>query len=77
MTPSVTLDTGALIGIERGTRRMQAPLDGAGAVGATFNIPAGVLAQARPASSNCPMSRLLHSMRSEPEQLVSCALAVM
>ena len=46
MAPSVTLDTGALIGIERGTRRMQALLDEAGAVGATFNVPAGVLAQA-------------------------------
>ncbi|HEY5302846.1 MAG TPA: hypothetical protein VIJ86_02175 [Acidimicrobiales bacterium] len=46
MTPSVTLDTGALVGIERGTRRMQALLDEAGVVGATFNIPAGVLAQA-------------------------------
>jgi predicted nucleic acid-binding protein len=46
MAPSVTLDTGALIGIERGTTRMQALLDEAGAVGATFNVPAGVLAQA-------------------------------
>jgi hypothetical protein len=46
MAASVTLDTGALIGIERGTRRMQALLDEAGAVDATFNVPAGVLAQA-------------------------------
>ena len=46
MAPSVTLDTGALIGIERGTRRMQALLDEAAAVSAQFNVPAGVLAQA-------------------------------
>ena len=46
MTSSLTLDTGALIGIERGARRMQALLDEAWAVGATFSVPSGVLAQA-------------------------------
>ena len=46
MASGVTLDTGALIGIERGTRRMQALLDEAFAVGATLSVPAGVLAQA-------------------------------
>ena len=46
MASGVTLDTGAVIGIERGTRRMQALLDEAYAVGATLSVPAGVLAQA-------------------------------
>jgi len=46
MPAGVTLDTGALIGIERGSPRMQALLDEAWAVGATFRVPAGVLAQA-------------------------------
>jgi hypothetical protein len=42
----VTLDTGALIAIERGDPRMQALLDEAAAVGADLAVPAGVLAQA-------------------------------
>ncbi len=42
----VTLDTGALIAIERGDRRLQALLDEAGAIDAAIAVPAGVIAQA-------------------------------
>ena len=44
--PGVTLDTGALIAIERGDRRLQALLDEAHAVGTVIAVPAGVVAQA-------------------------------
>ena len=44
--PGVTLDTGALIAIERADRRMQALLDEAHLAGLAIDIPAGVLAQA-------------------------------
>jgi hypothetical protein len=44
--PGVTLDTGALIAIDRGDRRLQALLDEAGAAGAELAVPAGVIAQA-------------------------------
>ncbi|MCU4183519.1 hypothetical protein K6U06_04035 [Acidiferrimicrobium sp. IK] len=43
--PGVTLDTGALIAIERGDRRMQALLDKAHQAGADLTILAGALAQ--------------------------------
>lgn len=42
----VTLDAGALIGIERGDRRLQALLDEANAAGADLAVPAGAVAQA-------------------------------
>ncbi|MDQ4089714.1 MAG: PIN domain-containing protein [Actinomycetota bacterium] len=42
----VTLDTGALIAIERGSRRMQALLDEAAVAGEVVAVPAGALAQA-------------------------------
>ena len=42
----VTLDTGALIAIERGDPRLQALLDEAHAAGAELAVPAGVVAQA-------------------------------
>jgi predicted nucleic acid-binding protein len=42
----VTLDTGALIAIERGDRRLQALLEEATAAGAHLAVPAGVVAQA-------------------------------
>ncbi len=42
----ITLDTGALIAIERGDRRLQALLDEAAAVDAAIAVPAGVIAQA-------------------------------
>lgn len=44
--PGATLDTGALIAIERGDRRLQALLDEANAAGADLAVPAGVIAQA-------------------------------
>lgn len=44
--PGATLDTAALIAIERGDRRLQALLDEASAVGADIAVPAGVVAQA-------------------------------
>ncbi len=42
----MTLDTGALIAIERGDRRLQALLDEASATGSDLTVPAGVIAQA-------------------------------
>ena len=46
-TPSgITLDTGALIALERGDGRMIALLDRAVKRGATFRVPAGVVGQA-------------------------------
>lgn len=48
--PGVTLDTGALIAVERGDRRLQALIDEASAAGAEIVVPAGVLAQAWRAS---------------------------
>lgn len=41
----VTLDAGALIGVERGSRRMQALLDEALSAGAELAVPAGVLGE--------------------------------
>jgi predicted nucleic acid-binding protein len=41
----VTLDTGALIAIERGDPRLQALLDEAHVAGAELAVPAGVIAQ--------------------------------
>jgi hypothetical protein len=43
--PGATLDTGALIGIERGAPKMQALLDEASAAGLPFSVPAGALGQ--------------------------------
>jgi predicted nucleic acid-binding protein len=56
--PGVTLDTGALIGIERGQRRMQALLEEATVVGLSFSVPAAVLAQAWRGSPR--QARLMH-----------------
>jgi len=42
----LTLDTGALIAIERAERRMQALLDEAGTINASIAVPAGVIAKA-------------------------------
>ncbi|HLH18433.1 MAG TPA: PIN domain-containing protein [Bryobacteraceae bacterium] len=42
----VTLDTGALIALDRGDRRMIALLDQALAQGVTFRVPSGVVGQA-------------------------------
>lgn len=43
--PGATLDTGALIAIERGDRRLQALLGEATVAGAEIAVPAGVVAQ--------------------------------
>ncbi|MBV8295825.1 MAG: PIN domain nuclease [Acidimicrobiia bacterium] len=45
LMPGVTLDTAALIAIERADRRMQALLDEAHTAGLPIDIPAGALAQ--------------------------------
>jgi hypothetical protein len=59
--PGVTLDTGALIAIERADRRMQALLDEAHAAGLPIDIPAGPLAQAwRSGSRQVRLARTLH-----------------
>lgn len=58
--PGVTLDTGALIAIERADRRMQALLDEAASAGLSIAVPAGVLAQAwRDGSRQTRLARLL------------------
>ena len=44
--PGATLDTGALIAIDRGEPRLQALLDEATVAGAEIAVPAGVIAQA-------------------------------
>jgi hypothetical protein len=44
--PGVTLDTGALIALDRGDRRMIAILAQALAQNCRFRVPAGVVAQA-------------------------------
>jgi hypothetical protein len=59
--PGVTLDTGALIAIERADRRMQALLDEAHAAGLPIDIPAGPLAQAwRSGPRQVRLARTLH-----------------
>jgi predicted nucleic acid-binding protein len=58
--PGATLDTGALIAIERGDRRMQALLDEAHLAAANLTVPAGVLAQAwRGTPRQARLARLL------------------
>jgi PIN domain-containing protein len=60
-----TLDTGALIALERGEERVIALLDRSFAIpGATIHIPAGVLAQAfRDGSRQVSLTRLLKDHR--------------
>jgi hypothetical protein len=59
--PGVTLDTGALIAIERADRKMQALLDEAHAAGLPIDIPAGPLAQAwRSGPRQVRLARTLH-----------------
>jgi predicted nucleic acid-binding protein len=56
----VTLDTGALIAIERGDRRLQALLVEAAATDAELAVPAGVVAQAwRGSSRQARLARFL------------------
>jgi predicted nucleic acid-binding protein len=55
-----TLDTGALIAIERGDRRLQALLDEAATAGAELAVPAGVVGQAwRGSSRQVRLARFL------------------
>lgn len=59
--PGVTLDTGALIAIERANQRMQALLDEAHTAGLPIDIPAGPLAQAwRSGPRQVRLARTLH-----------------
>jgi len=59
-TVGVTLDTGALIAIERGDRRLQALIDEAAGGGAEIAVPAGVIAQAwRGSSRQARLGRFL------------------
>lgn len=56
----VTLDTGALIAIERGDPRLQALLDEAAAAGVDIAVPAGVIGQAwRGSQRQARLARLL------------------
>lgn len=56
----VTFDTGALIAIERGDRRLQALLDEAHTAGVGVAVPAGVVAQAwRDGSRQARLARFL------------------
>ena len=58
--PGAVLDTGALIAVERGDRRMQALLDEAHAAGVELTIPAGALAQSwRGTARQVRLARLL------------------
>ena len=58
--PGVTLDTGALIAVERASPRMQALLEEAHLAGLPIDIPAGALAQAwRGAPRQARLARLL------------------
>lgn len=60
MTPGITLDTGALIAIERGQRRMVALLDEALGAGAVIAVPVGVVARAwRGSSRQARLARFL------------------
>ena len=59
--PGVTLDTGALIAIERADRRIQALLDEAHTAGLRIDIPAGPLAQAW--RSGARQARLARTLR--------------
>jgi predicted nucleic acid-binding protein len=77
----VTLDTGALIAIERGEPRLQALLDEAHAAGADLAVPAGVVAQAwRGGSRQARLARFLRLPRvtvvplDEPEARAAGAL---
>ena len=59
--PGVTLDTGALIAIERADPKMQALLDEAHAAGLPIDIPAGPLARAwRSGPRQVRLARTLH-----------------
>lgn len=61
-TPGITLDTGALIALDRGDKRMIALLRQALAQGLTFRVPSGVLAQAwRDGRTQVTLARFVRS----------------
>ena len=65
-TPGVTLDTGALIALDRGDRRMIALLDRALAQRRNFRIPAGVVGQAwRDGATQVALARFLRTSEVE------------
>ena len=62
MTTGVTLDTGALIALESGSRRMAVLVEEALASGSEVVIPAGVVAQAwRGGAAQARIARLLRA----------------
>ena len=62
----IVLDTGALIALERGDKRMIALLDRALAQGRNFRVPAGVLGQAwRNGRTQFTLARFLRSQEVE------------
>jgi predicted nucleic acid-binding protein len=62
MTTGVTLDTGALIALESGSRRMAVLVEEALASGSEVVIPAGVIAQAwRGGAAQARIARLLRA----------------
>lgn len=62
MTTGVTLDTGALIALESGSRRMAVLVEEAMASGSEVVIPAGVVAQAwRGGAAQARIARLLRA----------------
>jgi predicted nucleic acid-binding protein len=62
MTTGVTLDTGALIALESGSRRMAVLVEEALATGSEVVIPAGVVAQAwRGGAAQARIARLLRA----------------
>lgn len=61
-TQGVTLDTGALIALDRGDKRMIALLQAAVSTRSVFRVPAGVVAQAwRNGSTQAVLARFLRS----------------
>ena len=61
-TAGIVLDTGALIALERGDKRMIALLHRALAQGRAFRVPAGVVGQAwRNGRVQVPFARFLRS----------------
>jgi len=64
--PGIVLDTGALIALERGDKRMIALLDRALAQGRHFRVPAGVVGQAwRNGRVQVTLARFLRSEETE------------
>jgi cell division ATPase FtsA len=58
---SVTLDTGALIAVDRGDERLRALLDRVVASGGSAFVPAGVVAQAWRSARQVRLARILNA----------------